>query len=69
MPAHMGRDFGKLNLVSPIILFQCIMKIFFPVKRHFRLPVFVQKQKPVFPPTNGSIFGFGLPAMILEKQS
>lgn len=48
MPAHMGRDFGKLNLVSPIILFQCIMKIFFPVKRHFRLPVFVQKQKACF---------------------
>lgn len=48
MSAHMGRDFGKLNLVSPIILFQCIMKIFFPVKRHFRLPVFVQKQKTCF---------------------
>ena len=69
VPANMRCDFGKLRLISPIILLQRIVKILFPVKRYFRFPVFVQNRKPAFPPTSGSTFGFGLPAMILEKQS
>ena len=45
VPANMRCDFGKLRLISPIILLQRIVKILFPVKRYFRFPVFVQKQK------------------------
>ena len=49
MAAHMGRDFGKLNLVNAVVFLQNMLEVMFPMEGDHRHIVLVQEQETRIP--------------------